>query len=358
MNLDCTNCGASLTIGENQNRVTCPYCQQVMSMPGPAPQSAPPPRRGVAPRPSAPPAAMRMVILVAVVGMLVSGMVVAFVALAPSRVSTAPAPATPAPQAADRLRQAAAAEREALARSRRAEAEAEAEAAGAASVQIATIDAAPAAAQPRPAKRARAKTPEYTGPILSKADAEKALEPELLSCMRHAGTYYLITRLGNDRHGSSVPPLHLTGISVVDYVPTAGFAETPLGKCVARAGRAVRAPAYRGNYIYFGLHNDAVADPLAGAPREVNDAKAKQAMSALDGEARDCATSHPKGSRPGERTTVVATFQGATGRVSKVQVLYVDRKSPYARCIIGVYRKASTEQFKRIQSPVTYELKP
>lgn len=366
MNLDCRNCGASLTIGEHETQVTCPYCQQVNGMPGRAPQPAPPPpRQVVVSRTSTPPAAARVVIIVAVVGMLVAGMVVAMVARTASRVATPPAPAVS--QASQQLmREKAAAERRVMEARARAEAAAQAATAESQRVQIAAvatsapIDAgsASAASEPRRRKRAAPKAPEYTGPVLSKADAQKALEPELQSCMKQAGVYYLITRLGNDRKGSSVPPLHLTGTSVVDYVPTPGFAKTPLGKCVARAGAAVRAPAYRGNYIYFGLHNDAVADPLAGAPNELNQAKAKKALSALDDEARDCATSHAKGSRPGERTTLLATFQGVTGRVSKVELLYVDRKSPYARCVAEVYGKASTDKFKRIESRVTYVLKP
>ncbi len=358
MNLDCRNCGASLTIGEHETQVTCPYCQKVNGMPGRVPQPAPPPpRQVVVPRAAAPPAGGRIVVLVAVVGMVVAGMVVSFVARTSSRVTT-PTPAV-APVA---LRDDLAAERQALARAR-AEAEAQIEAARSEAAQVAMVaaidaGAAAPAAEPRPAKRAAPKVPDYTGPVLSKADAQKALEPELLSCMKQAGVYYLITRLGNDRKGSSVPPLHLTGTSVVDYVPTPGFAKTSLGQCVARAGAAVHAPAYRGNYIYFGLHNDAVADPLAGAPNELNQAKAKRALSALDDEARDCVTSHPEGSRPGERVTLLATFQGVTGRVSKVELLYVDRKSPYARCVAGVYGKASTETFKRIESRVTYVLQP
>ena len=125
------------------------------------------------------------------------------------------------------------------------------------------------------------------------------------------------------------------------------------------AGSAVHAPAYRGNYIYFGLHNDAVPDPWSGDSLATpGTTAAKKALSSLDDEARDCAHSHPNGGRPGESTTVVVTFLGVTGQASKVRTLYVEPKSAYARCIAGVYRKAVTGRFKRIEDQVTYQFEP
>src|SRR5690606_33513865 len=100
------------------------------------------------------------------------------------------------------------------------------------------------------------------------------------------------------RRGGTVPPLGLTGTSIVDYKPTPDFAKTPLGGCVARAASAVRAPAYSGNYIYFGLRNDSIPDPLANAPARLETAAAKRALAAFDDEARDCSTRSPAGSRP------------------------------------------------------------
>lgn len=294
-----------------------------------------------------------------VVGLCISGAIAAFAALgSSSRGVVAPAPAPPVPDVAQKQK-ALDEERAALARSREEAQAARDQAPTPATADAGSVDAAPAAQTPQhETKKKKKRAPEYTGPVLSKADAQKVLEPEILSCMKASGTYYLITRLGNDRHGSSVPPLHLTGTSVVDYVPTPGFAKTPLGRCVARAGSAVHAPAYRGNYIYFGLHNNAVPDPLAGAAANMSKSAARKALSSLDDEARDCAHSHPDGSRPGESTTVVVTFLGATGQANKVRPLYVEPTSAYARCIAGVYRKAVTSTFKRTEDQVTYVLKP
>jgi hypothetical protein len=193
---------------------------------------------------------------------------------------------------------------------------------------------------------------------VTRSQAEKVITPEILSCMKKQGVYYLITRLGNDRHGSSVPPLHLTGTSVVDYEPTPGFAKTPLGRCVARAGKAVRAPAYGGNYIYFGLRNESIPDPLGDAPPKLDRTAANEALAALDDEARDCQRSHPRGSRPGEKVSISVRFQGATGRVSGVNPYYVPGRSPYARCLSSVYHKATVGKFKRIDGKVMHVLAP
>lgn len=212
-----------------------------------------------------------------------------------------------------------------------------------------------------PARSTRRKAPPEpvpTGPVLTKKEAEEVLRPEVLACMKEHGVHYLITRIGNTRRGSSVPALGLTGLSVVDYQPTPGFAKTALGRCVARAASAVRAPAYGGNYIYFGLRNESIPDPLADAPARLDAKLAEQALAALDDEARDCATRSPAGSRPGEAVKILVSFAGATGEVLKVEPFYIDLKSAYGRCLSSVYRKATVGKFRRIDDQVLHRLAP
>lgn len=221
-------------------------------------------------------------------------------------------------------------------------------------VAAAVAPAAPA----RGTRRKAAASAAPTGPVSTKKDAEEVLRPELLSCMKQHGVHYLITRLGNNRRGANVPPLGLTGTSIVDYKPTPGFAATPLGRCVARAASGVRAPAYGGDYIYFGLRNESTPDPLADAPARLDTAAAEQALAALDDEARDCATRSPAGSRPGESVSVMVSFQGATGKVSKVEPYYVDIRSAYGRCLSSVFRKATVGKFREIDHQVRHVLAP
>lgn len=356
MSLECGYCGAPLQIAENQAQVTCAYCQQVTRLSSTAPK-----RLVAVTRSSAP--VGRIVAAVSIASLCIVGAIVAFVVHSSQRAPASPPPSSRATrQAMDQLTAAQEVEREALKRAERLASEAEARASRKSAMAPSPEKAEPEMNAPTKragsATKAAAKKALYTGPVLSKQDAERALEPEILSCMKRAGVYYLITRLGNDRRGGSVPALRLKGTSVVDYAPAPGFARTPLGQCVARAGRAVHAPAYRGNYIYVGLHNDAVPDPLGDASAHLDRAAASKALSALDEEARDCGRSHPDGSRPGESTTVSVTFQGASGRVSKIRVLYVKPRSPYARCIVKVYREASTARFKRIEERVTHVLRP
>jgi hypothetical protein len=225
-------------------------------------------------------------------------------------------------------------------------------------VPDAAMAAAAPSAEPKVAGKGSQQAPARTDPILTKQQAQQVLEPELLSCMRQHGVHYLITRLGNERRGGDVPPLKLTGTTIVDYQPTPGFATTPLGLCVARAGHAVRAPAYGGNYIYFGLRNEAVPDPLSDAPARLDAAAATRALAALDDEARDCAKRHPADSRPGEAVRISVRFGGAGGRVTRVSPFYVEAQSAYGRCLSSVYGKAQIARFKKIEEDVMHVLEP
>lgn len=219
-------------------------------------------------------------------------------------------------------------------------------------------DAAATVSPAAPARRKAAGGAAPLGPVSTKKEAEEVLRPELLACMKEHGVHYLITRLGNNPRGANVPPLGLTGTSVVDYKSTPGFAATPLGRCVARAASEVRAPAYGGNYVYFGLRNESIPDPLADAPARLETTAAERALAALDDEARDCATRSQAGSRPGESVSVMVFFEGATGKVSKVEPYYVDIKSAYGRCLSSVYRKATVGKFREIDHKVLHVLAP
>lgn len=294
-----------------------------------------------------------MVVGLTVGALLVTGLIAAIVARLGSRaaiapVSTGAAAATATPE----LLVTEAHEEEPAAPDDAAEAVPEAQAA-------APVDAAPAPSSGTKARKSASRSSgAFAGPVSSKKEAQQVLEPEVLSCMKEHGVHYLITRLGNKRKGGTVPPLGLTGTSIVDYAPTPRFARTPLGRCVAGAAKAVRAPAYGGDYIYLGLRQNAVPDPLAAAPARLDTAAAKQALSALDDEARDCATRKPSGSRPGESVSVMVHFYGATGQVSDVRPHYVDTKSPYGRCLSSVYGKATVGKFREIDHKVLHVLQP
>jgi LSD1 subclass zinc finger protein len=341
--LRCNHCGAPLQVAPGQAVATCSYCQTVTRI-----AATRPPGRGVRSSPVAP---ARMLVSLAAGGVLVTGAIAALLAQSTSRRATAPAPERPTAMASPTHLEAAPPEPIAPAMTPLAPPDAATDDA-AAGPDLA--DAAPAARAPRP----RGPAGPDPGPVVTKQEAEQILRPEVLACMREQGVHYLITRLGNQRQGGRVPPLALTGTSVVDYQPTPGFAKTPLGRCVARAASAVRAPAYRGNYIYFGLRNDAVPDPLADAPARLDPAAARQALATLDDEARDCAARHPAGSRPGEPVSIMVFFLGATGQVSDVQPYHVDKKSAYSRCLSTVYRKATVGRFRAIDHKILHVLTP
>lgn len=341
--LKCNHCGAPLTAAADQTVVTCGYCHTSTRIASTRQQ-----RRAEARSHGAPP--MRMV-GVAIAGVVVIGTIAVFVgAQSRSRtvVTSEPAPSGPLAQASpDEVQTLDEAVPPAVH---------DAGSAPDAQQSQDVVPPPPAVRGTRPKEGANARV--YTGPISTKKDAEQILRPELLACMKEHGVHYLITRLGNERRGANVPPLGLTGTSIVDYKPTPGFAGTPLGRCVARAASAVRAPAYGGDYIYFGLRHDLVPDPLADAPARLDTKAAEQALSGLDDEARDCATRSPAGSRPGESVRIMVFFEGATGQVSKVEPYYVEIKSAYGRCLSSAYRKATVDKFREIDHKVLHVLTP
>ena len=338
MTLKCSHCGAPLQVAPDQKLVTCGYCHTVTRV-----ASTRHHPRVKNPRPHG--ARSAWIAALAMTGVVGAGAIAAFVRSGPQTVaqpSSSQAEAAPVTAPVPPI-----------------EVEREPRQDRVVPATEPDIPVTPPAPPTAPARTTRPKIePAPSGPVSTKKQAEEILGPEVLACMKEHGVHYLITRLGNKRRGGTVPPLGLTGVSIVDYKPTPGFAKTPLGRCVARAAGAVRAPAYGGNYIYFGLRNDALPDPLADAPARLDTAAAKRALAALDDEARDCSTRTPAGSRPGESVSVMVSFEGATGEVSKVEPYYVDIKSAYGRCLASVYRKATVDKFRQIEGKVVHALAP
>jgi hypothetical protein len=343
--LKCSHCGAPLKAAPDQALVTCGYCETVTRI-----ASTREHRRTAARSPGAPQGRH--------LGLTVAGVVSATM-IAGVAVTLSSRAVTPAPDRGAEIAQPTPTRPVAEAEARQATAEAPQGDGPAPDPKQAAAAGSPAAPAPAPGTRRKAAASAApTGPVLTKKDAEAILRPEVLSCMKQHGVHYLITRLGNERRGANVPPLGLTGTSIVDYKPTPGFAATPLGRCVARAGSGVRAPAYGGDYIYFGLRNESTPDPLADAAARLDTAAAAQALAALDDEARDCATRSPAGSRPGESVSALVFFAGATGKVSKVEPHYIDIRSAYGRCLSSVYRKATVPRFREIERHVLHKLAP
>jgi hypothetical protein len=51
-------------------------------------------------------------------------------------------------------------------------------------------------------------------------------------------------------------------------------------------------------------------------------------------------------------------FEGATGKVSRVEPYYVDIRSAYGRCLTSVYRKVTVGKFREIEHYVVIAVAP
>ena len=208
---------------------------------------------------------------------------------------------------------------------------------------------------------AEASTPAPAGPILSKQEAQKVLEPKILSCMKQHNVHYLIADIGQGYgkfKSGTLPPLKVVETPYVNYKPTPGFSKSPLGKCVLAAAAPIRVSAFKGNYMYFGLRNPGAPDPLAGRPESIDRPAAESALANLDNEARQCQIGAPDGSKPGETVSISVTFQGIDGSTTKVEPVYVKYKSPYGKCLRKVYGKAKVPTFRRLTERVMHQLAP
>lgn len=233
---------------------------------------------------------------------------------------------------------------------------------------------APVAQPPRsPPKRAAAPAeppaavPESTArrvdpsEILGKNDAKKVLEPALLACMKKEGVHYLITRLGQGYDVKStgpLAPLVFVDSSWVDYREVDDFTDTVLGQCILGAAAQVTTRAQKGNYIYFGVRNPQVADPLEGASERLPHVAVEAALQALDGEARECMRRFPDTAPFGDSVTLEIEFRGIDGVVRKSRIFYQDPESPYSRCVIETYARAISPRFRSLTGKTTHTLTP
>ena len=203
--------------------------------------------------------------------------------------------------------------------------------------------------------------PEQTGPILPKAEAEKVLKEPLLDCLRESGHYTMYVRIGQGYDAPTTGPLAPLLIvydkAIIDYWDVENFTATPLGTCVAKAAREVRTRAFKGNYMYFSITNEAVPDPLADADKTINRKVADTQLSAFDEEARECAQRHPQYAQPGKTISFSIKFRGVDGSVTEVLPFYV-KDSPYCTCLKKTYQKAKVPPFRRLSEKVLHKLSP
>lgn len=215
---------------------------------------------------------------------------------------------------------------------------------------------------PRTAPPPRTPGPKPSGPVLSKDEATRVLEPKVLQCMKRAGVHYVITRVGQGYKVSDKGPLAPIGVlgdpepNYVDYRRVRGFERTPLGRCIDRAARRVRVRAFRGNYIYLGIRNPSTPDPLAGLARQVDQKAAKAALSERDGHARECVRRHPDEATEGKVVSMLVHFTGHDGKVQKVEPYYMDQRSAFTRCIVGAYSSTRVSRFRGLSDKVLHKV--
>ncbi|MFH1810147.1 MAG: hypothetical protein ABIJ09_15480 [Pseudomonadota bacterium] len=197
-------------------------------------------------------------------------------------------------------------------------------------------------------------------PVVSRPQAIRMLEPELLSCMKQHKVHYFIVRIGQgyDAPPGLYPPLVvLYDNATVEYREVQGFSATPLGRCVVAAAARLWTDAPRGAYMHFGLRNPDARDPLAGKPRSINQALAHKALGDLDEAARDCGRRQLPGFKPGRDLSMIVRFRGIDGQVEQVEPYYIDEKSPYDQCIRAAYKSATVPQFRELSDKVLHKLR-
>ena len=219
----------------------------------------------------------------------------------------------------------------------------------------------PSPTTPLPPQAQAPAVPEQTGPILTKAEAERVLKEPLLECLRESGRYAMIVRIGQGYKAATegpLPPLQIfNNEATIDYRSVKNFTGTPLGECVANAALGVRTRAFKGNYMRFAVTNPEVADPLAHASKTIDQKAAQQALSKFDEEARECVVRYPQYAEPGKTISFSINFRGVDGTVTEVLPFYV-KDSPYRSCLEESYQKAMVPPFRRLHTKVIHKLAP
>lgn len=191
--------------------------------------------------------------------------------------------------------------------------------------------------------------PAPTGPVLSSGDARGALEPAILDCMRAQGVHDILAYMGN----STVGPVKVLGDSRsrVDGVQ-AKIKGTTLGKCMDKAGAAVRVRAFKSDYVRFALVNDAVPDPLAALPAKADRDEVDRIIASADPEVLQCAVKHGE---EGGKEVFYFVIDGPSGKPSSVRASYLSKG--FKKCAEAIYGKLSFPKVREWQIKVTKHLK-
>jgi hypothetical protein len=192
------------------------------------------------------------------------------------------------------------------------------------------------------------KLPEPTGPVLSVSDAEAALKPKVLTCMRELGVHDIMAYMGNSKVGA-VSVLARSG-SRVDGV-RASIKGTALGKCMDRAGATLRSRAFKSNYLRFQLVNDAVPDPLGDLPAKADRAEFERIIATADPKILECAKKHGE---EGAKEVFYFVIDGPSGKPRRVDASY--RSKGFKRCAEPIYKKLSFPKVRQWDVKITKHL--
>lgn len=197
--------------------------------------------------------------------------------------------------------------------------------------------------------------------VVSHSEAKKVLTTQFMSCMKEFNIYNFWIRLGageyNAKKTGPLPPLMTRYMVTINY-QDADLNASQFGGCVTGAMAGIRTRAYGGNYLYFNIDNKSAPDPLSGAPKKLDSREATKRLSAVDGEARDCAERYPEQAQPGATLIFGIHFRGFTGKVTKVNPVYIGADSDYSKCLQNTYSQVAVPRFRDYEGKVTYTLAP
>lgn len=181
--------------------------------------------------------------------------------------------------------------------------------------------------------------------------------------MRKANVHYLVTSLGQGydvKPTGPLGPLQSVNPSYIDYRKHSkeDFDVTPLGQCVLAVAADVKTRAIKGAYLTFTLRNPDATDPLAGAPARLDPRSLTERLADRDVAGRDCFAKHPNDAPSGGRVNIGLHFRGIDGSVERLQILYLDAKSPFGQCITDVYMDVRADPFRSLTSRVAHVLSP